>query len=155
MQFMNWTVVDTGTYDYASDTRGYTWGWLIDFVDRWWTFRLAEVLNSKRTNGTTLQKNLQDAYSENYELEFDPNLFAGRNSSLHILAFTNFANLGCYHSRVAFAHRIIVGRYFGVVQCRLLGNPDLPCWKHERGTTCFWTSSGYVSKPIASRSFSA
>jgi high affinity Mn2+ porin len=97
MQFMNWTVVDTGTYDYASDTRGYTWGGVIDFVDHWWTFRFAEVLNSKRPNGITLQKNLQDAHSENYELEFDPSPFAGRNTSLHLDAFTNFANMGSYH----------------------------------------------------------
>jgi hypothetical protein len=101
MQFMNWTVVDTGTYDYSSDTRGYTWGGVIDFVDRWWTFRFAEVLNSKRANGITLQKNLQDAHSENYELEFDPNLFAGRNTSLHLLAFTNFANMGSYHEAIS------------------------------------------------------
>lgn len=97
MQFMNWAVVDTGTYDYSSDTRGYTWGGVIDFVDRWWTFRFAEVLNSKRANGITLQKNLQDAHSENYEFEFDPTLLAGRNTSLHLLAFTNFANMGDYH----------------------------------------------------------
>jgi high affinity Mn2+ porin len=97
MQFMNWTVVDTGTYDYSSDTRGYTWGGVIDFVDRWWTFRFAEVLDSKRANGITLQKNLQDAHSENYELEFNPTLLAGGNTSLHLLAFTNFANLGYYH----------------------------------------------------------
>jgi high affinity Mn2+ porin len=32
MQFMNWTVVNTGAYDYAADTRGYTWGGVIDLV---------------------------------------------------------------------------------------------------------------------------
>jgi high affinity Mn2+ porin len=66
MQFMNWTVVDTGAYDYAADTRGYTWGAVFDFVDRWWTFRFAEALLSKRANGMTLQKNLHDAHSENW-----------------------------------------------------------------------------------------
>jgi high affinity Mn2+ porin len=97
MEFMNWTVVETGAYDYAADARGYTWGGVIDFVDRWWTFRFGEVLLSKRPNGLILQKNLQDAHSENYELEFDPTLIASRDTSLHLLGFTNFANMGDYH----------------------------------------------------------
>jgi hypothetical protein len=97
MQFMNWAVDDTATYDYSSDTRGYTWGGLFDIVDDWWTFRFAEVLNSKRPNGITLQKNLQDAHSENYELELQPSLLPGKNTDIHFLAFTNFGNFGDYH----------------------------------------------------------
>ncbi len=56
MQFMNWTVVNNGAYDYAADTRGYTWGAVIDYEDRWWGFRFAEALVSKRPNGLTLAK---------------------------------------------------------------------------------------------------
>jgi high affinity Mn2+ porin len=97
MQFMNWSVVNTGTYDYAGETRGYTWGGVIDFVYDSWTFRFAEVLNSKKANGISLQKNLQDEHSENYELEYQPTLLAGRNTDLHFLTFTNFANMGSYH----------------------------------------------------------
>jgi len=100
MQFMNWAVVDTGAYDYAADTRGYTWGGVIDFVDRWWTFRFGEALLSKRANGMTLQKNLQNAHSENFELEFRPSLLAGRNTAVRLLAFTNYANMGDYHQAI-------------------------------------------------------
>jgi len=56
MQFMNWTVVNNGAYDYAADTRGYTWGAVIDYEDRAWGFRFAEALVSKRPNGLTLQR---------------------------------------------------------------------------------------------------
>jgi high affinity Mn2+ porin len=97
MQFMNWTVIDTGTYDYAGETRGYTWGGVADFVDRWWTFRFAEVLNSKKANGISEEKNLAKAHSENYELELQPSLLSGRNTDLHFLGFTNFANMGNFH----------------------------------------------------------
>jgi hypothetical protein len=100
MQFMNWTVVDTGAYDYAADTRGYTWGGVIDLVDRWWTFRFGEALLSKRANGMTLQKNLQDAHSENFELEFRPSLLSGRSTTVRLLAFTNYANMGDYHQAI-------------------------------------------------------
>lgn len=95
-QFMNWTVVNNGAYDYAADTRGYTYGGVIDYEDRFWGFRFAEALLSKRANGLNLQKNLQDAHSENYELEFRPRLLENRSSAIRMLAFTNFANMGDY-----------------------------------------------------------
>ena len=99
-QFMNWTVVNNGAYDYAADTRGYTWGGVIDYEDRWWGARFAEALISKRPNGLTLQKNLQDAHSENYEIEVRPELIEKRDTTVRILAFTNFANMGDYHEAI-------------------------------------------------------
>jgi len=99
-QFMNWTVVNSGAYDYAADTRGYTWGGVIDYEDRSWGVRFAEALISKRANGLNLQKNLQDAHSENYELEFRPGLIKDRVTVVRLLAFTNFANMGDYHQAV-------------------------------------------------------
>jgi high affinity Mn2+ porin len=99
-QFMNWTVVNNGAYDYAADTRGYTWGAVIDYEDRAWGFRFAEALISKRPNGLNLQKNLQDAHSENYELEFRPELIKKRVTAVRLLAFTNFANMGDYHQAI-------------------------------------------------------
>ena len=99
-QFMNWTVVNNGAYDYAADTRGYTWGAVIDYEDRAWGFRFAEALISKRPNGLTLQKNLQDAHSENYELEFRPGLIENSYTAVRLLAFTNFANMGNYRQAI-------------------------------------------------------
>jgi high affinity Mn2+ porin len=99
-QFMNWTVVNNGAYDYAADTRGYTWGAVIDYEDRAWGFRFAEALISKRPNGLTLQKNLQDSHSENYELEFRPGLIENRDTAVRLLAYTNFANMGNYHQAI-------------------------------------------------------
>src|SRR5258708_5677616 len=99
-KFMNWTVVNNGAYDYAADTRGYTYGGVIDYEDRGWGFRFAEAMVSKRANGLNLQKNLQDAHSENYELEFRPRLIDQRTTALRLLAFTNFANMGDYHQAI-------------------------------------------------------
>ena len=99
-QFMNWTVVNDGAYDYAADVRGYTYGGVIDYEDRQWGFRFAEALASKRANGLNLQKNLQDAHSENYELELRPPLLANRDTAIRLLGFTNFANMGDYHQTI-------------------------------------------------------
>lgn len=80
-------------------TRAATPG-VIDYVDRWWTFRFAEAMLSKRANGLNLQKNLQDAHSENFEFEFRPNLLSGRDTAVRALAFTNYANMGDYHQAI-------------------------------------------------------
>jgi high affinity Mn2+ porin len=98
--FINWTVVNDGAWDYAADTRGYTYGGVIDYEDRWWGLQFAEALISKRANGLNLQKNLQDAHSENYELELRPNLMEKRSTNIRLLAFTNFANMGDYHEAI-------------------------------------------------------
>ncbi|HYK64156.1 MAG TPA: carbohydrate porin [Patescibacteria group bacterium] len=99
-QFMNWTVVNNGAYDYAADTRGYTYGAVIDYDDRFWGARFAEALISKHANGLNLQKNLQDAHSENYEVEVRPQLIPKRFTAVRFLAFTNFANMGDYHQAI-------------------------------------------------------
>src|SRR5262249_23502484 len=36
LQFMNWTVDNNGGYDYAADTRGYSWGALVEYHSRNW-----------------------------------------------------------------------------------------------------------------------
>jgi hypothetical protein len=100
MQFLNWTVVNNGAYDYAADTRGYTYGGVIEYDDRWWSLRFAEALLSKRENALNLQKNLNRAHSENYELELRPPLLRGRDTTIRLLAFTNFANMGDYHQAI-------------------------------------------------------
>ena len=97
MQFMNWTVVNNGAYDYAADTRGYTYGGMIDFEDRWWGLRLAEALEPKTANGTDLEFNLQRAHSENVELELRPELLTGKSTTVRLLSFMNYANMGVYH----------------------------------------------------------
>ena len=99
-QFLNWTVVNDGAYDYAADVRGYTYGAILDYEDRRWGFRFGEALLSKRANGLNLQKNLQDAHSENYEFELRPPLSEKRATVLRLLGFTNFANMGDYHQAI-------------------------------------------------------
>ena len=36
LQFMNWALVNNGAYDYAADTRGYTYGLVFEYYARSW-----------------------------------------------------------------------------------------------------------------------
>jgi len=51
--FLNWSVIDAGTFDYAADAWGYSYGGAAEWTQSWWTLRgglfdLSRVPNSKR-----------------------------------------------------------------------------------------------------------
>jgi high affinity Mn2+ porin len=100
LQFLNWTVDNNGAYDYAADTRGYTFGAMIEFQDRAWGVRFGELLMPKVANGSRLQWDLTRARAENVEFEFRRSLVAGRTGVLRLLAFVNHANMGLYRRAV-------------------------------------------------------
>ena len=54
LQFMNWTVDNNGAYDYAADTRGYTYGFEAEYQSKSWGFRFGEMLMPKVANGIDL-----------------------------------------------------------------------------------------------------
>src|SRR5271157_2064072 len=56
-QFMNWTTDNNGTWDYAADTRGFTFAALLEYHQRGWTLRFAEGLMPKVANGINLEAN--------------------------------------------------------------------------------------------------
>jgi len=97
MQFMNWTVDNNGAWDYAADTRGYTYALVLEYYDHDFAARFAEALEPTMANGTNLEWNLQNAHAENYEVEYDPHLIPGKFGAIRLLGFTNFANMGDYH----------------------------------------------------------
>jgi hypothetical protein len=51
LQFTNWTVDNNGAYDYAADTRGYTFGAIAEYDSRTWSLRFGEALMPTVANG--------------------------------------------------------------------------------------------------------
>ncbi|HET9839090.1 MAG TPA: carbohydrate porin [Candidatus Angelobacter sp.] len=100
LQFLNWTAVNNGAYDYAADTRGYTVAAMAEFQDRNWGLRFAEALMPKVANGPSLDFNLRRARSENIELELRPELLPERHTVLRLLTYVNHANMGSYREAV-------------------------------------------------------
>ncbi|MGD1027495.1 carbohydrate porin [Candidatus Binatus soli] len=97
LQFMNWTVDNNGAWDYAADTRGYTYAIVLEYYDHDFAARFAEALEPTVANGINLEWNLQNAHAENYELEYDLHLIPGKFGAIRVLGFTNYANMGDYH----------------------------------------------------------
>jgi high affinity Mn2+ porin len=96
LQFMNWSAVNNGAYDYAADTRGYTYGLLIEFYDKAWALRYGEMLMPTVANGITLDWNIARAGGQNFEAEYHSNILKNRQTVVRGLAFLNRANMGSY-----------------------------------------------------------
>ncbi len=109
LQFLNWTVDDNGAYDYAANTRGYTWGGLVEYEDRHWGLRFAEAMMPKVANGIDLDPILRRAHSENVELELRPKL-SGHAAVVRLLGYANHATMGSYREAIDdfLAHRTSV-----------------------------------------------
>lgn len=96
LQFMNWALVNNGAFDYAADTRGYTYGFVAQYFSGAWAARFGEMLMPTVANGITLDWDLARAHAENYELEYHPSLLPKRATTVRALGFVNHANMGNY-----------------------------------------------------------
>ena len=100
-QFMNWSLDNNGAYDYAADTRGYTYAAMMEYDDRHWAVRFAEALMPKVANGINLDADLGRAHSENVEFELHHSLLPKREAVLRLLGYANHANMGVYSVAIA------------------------------------------------------
>jgi len=92
LQFTNWTVDNNGAYDYAADTRGYTYGVIVEYDSPRWLLRGAEALMPTVANGIVLDWHVNRSRGENVELELTPTPAL----TLKILGYVNHANMGSY-----------------------------------------------------------
>jgi high affinity Mn2+ porin len=100
-QFMNWTTDNAGTFDYAADTRGFTFGAMIEYHhNRHVTLRFAEALMPKVANGINLDADVGRARAENTEVELHDTVFRKREGTLRLLSFVNHANMGDYRQAI-------------------------------------------------------
>ena len=99
-QFMNWAAVNNSAYDYAADTRGYTYGAYMEYDDRWGTIRLGEMLMPTVANGLTLDWDLARAGGTNLEVEVHPAIFKQHTSVIRFLNYFNRADMGNYREAI-------------------------------------------------------
>ena len=96
LQFMNWAVDQNGAYDYAADTRGYTFGLILEYQSPKWGARFGEALMPTVANGQDLQWNLRKANASNFEVELHRGFLKKKDGAIRVLAYVNNANMGVY-----------------------------------------------------------
>jgi high affinity Mn2+ porin len=99
-QFMNWTVDNNGAYDYAADTRGFTFAAMVEYHERRWAFRFAEALMPRTANGIHLDAKLNRARAENMEFELHGKVLRHQEGIIRFLSYVNHANMGSYREAI-------------------------------------------------------
>jgi high affinity Mn2+ porin len=100
-QFTNWTVDNNGAWDYAADTRGYTYAGVIEYQDRDWAARYMLAAMPVVANGIDLDWAFSRARGQNWEFELRHGLWPRRKGTQRVLAFVNDAHMGNYRESVA------------------------------------------------------
>ncbi len=99
-QFLGWGLMDSAAWDYAADTRGYTWGALADLTCDRWSIRFGALLVGQYANQMAMEWRFWKAGSLNGEIEERWNL-RGRPGAARVAVFMNDARMGNYEQALA------------------------------------------------------
>lgn len=98
-QFMNWSLMDNGAWDYAADTRGYAPGLAVEYEQKGWALRYGAFAVVKSANGSEFDHHLDQALSHNLEFEKSYTI-CSKEGSTKLLAYANNAFMGSYRQAV-------------------------------------------------------
>ncbi|HEX7253622.1 MAG TPA: carbohydrate porin [Thermoanaerobaculia bacterium] len=98
-QFLNWADWTPGAWDYPADTRGYTWGFTVEYDDADWAVRVGAAAEPKVANGLEIDKDLLEAHSFFGEVDRKYEVSASKGEGKLIL-FYNRADMGNYRQAI-------------------------------------------------------
>jgi high affinity Mn2+ porin len=101
--FMNWALVDAGTFDYAADAWGFTYGAALEWYRRHWTVRAGVFDLSIVPNSIELTSNFSQ-YQVVYEIEHRHE-WMGHPGKIALVGFLSRGRMGRFDNAVALAQQ--------------------------------------------------
>jgi hypothetical protein len=101
-QFLNWSLMTHGAYDYAADARGYSWGATAEWYYDAWAVRAGRFIQPRQPNQLRLDPRIGRHYGDQVELEHAHEL-GGQPGKVRLLAFRNRARMASYDDAIQFA----------------------------------------------------
>lgn len=98
-QFLNWVLMDHGAWDYAADTRGYSWGVYLELNQDNWALRFASVLEPEQANQMAMDTTYPASRGDNLEFEYRYHA-AEQPGAVRVLAYDNHAEMGDYRETI-------------------------------------------------------
>ncbi len=111
-RFTNWGMWASAAYDYAADTRGYTYGLTADLTMNWWSVRAGYLLEPLYANSTDMDFDPIRSHSIVLEGEGRYTL-AGQAGGARLLLFLNTAPMGDYDQAIAADEQVPLTRKYG------------------------------------------
>ena len=103
-QFMNWALLNNGAYDYAADTRGYTLGAAVEWINPTFAVRFGSFQMPTVANGINLAGDIAKNRGDNLEIEAHTGLLRHKAPFIvRLLGYRNVARMGDYRKSVALA----------------------------------------------------
>lgn len=102
-QFMNWSLMSAGAYDYAADVRGYTYAFVSEYISPQWEARIATALLPKEANGATLDWKYEKSFSWQGEVVRKWNVEKDNTTILRLIGFLNRSQMGNYKLALNYA----------------------------------------------------
>ena len=99
--FLNWSLVDAGSFDYAADAWGYSYGVAAEWYRGPWTLRFGAFNLSKIPNGETLERDFSQ-YQLVGEIEHRHSI-AGHTGAVRVTLFRNRGNFSRFDDAVTLA----------------------------------------------------
>ena len=99
--FLNWSLIDAGAFDYAADAWGYSYGVTAEWTKDWWTLRAGLFDLSRVPNTTELERGFGQ-----YELVTEAeerHTLGNRPGKVKLLIFANRGRMGSYDDAVRLA----------------------------------------------------
>ncbi|HEV9035159.1 MAG TPA: carbohydrate porin [Puia sp.] len=89
-QFLNWSLMSNGAWDYPANTKGYTMGAMVEWIEPNWALRVSSVAVPVIANHSEMEYKFGKAHSET--AEFQHNLTFGKRSGVVRLLFSYTAS---------------------------------------------------------------
>ncbi len=99
--FLNWSIIDAGAFDYAADAWGYSSGFAAEWTENNWTWRYGLFDLSNVPNSTVLDPGFHEV-SQVIEVE-SRHLWGGQPGTIRYLVFDNQGRFGTYQDALALA----------------------------------------------------
>jgi carbohydrate-selective porin OprB len=99
-QFLNWSLMTYGAWDFAADARGYSWGIALEYFDEGWALRAGRFTMPRESNGLALNPRIFESFGDQIELERS-HLLGGQAGKVRLLAFRNQADMGGFRDSIA------------------------------------------------------
>jgi high affinity Mn2+ porin len=94
-QFLPWSIMYNGAWDYPANVRGYTYGIALDFNQKYWALRYGIFAEPTFANGAPLDPKFLKANGQALEWLWRYSL-TERPGNLRLLAYANRAHMGDY-----------------------------------------------------------
>lgn len=98
-QFLNWTLMASGAFDYAADSRGYTTGIAYEYYTGNYVFRYGRFMQPRESNGLPLDPKLLEHYGDQVEIERSHEIDE-RPGKVRLLMFHNRVVSGSFQDAI-------------------------------------------------------